>query len=549
MNILGINFNHNSSVALFKKNTLIYFNLEERLSRIKNDSDIPINCLNEIKKLNVNIDKVLLTGYDVFGGDQISSYIKKIKLINNKTDVFSYCKSHHLVHAFKAFFNYKFKKCIVVVIDGRGSNYNLSNGETGYETTSIYDVNNGNFKCLYKNIYTKTKNITNLKVLYEIDYPYKNKITPLSINQETSFNITNKLDVGNLYSTITYHMGFFENQEGKLMGLQSYGKAKNKLINLIDSDDFIINNSDININVDKYPFLKKNKDLAASIQKYLENKCLNILKKFKNKNIILTGGVALNILNNYELQKYANKEKINLIIEPVCGDEGNSIGICKYFINKNNLGYKTAPFKNVYYGPGYDYNLILNKNEKLMEPDISYIVEIILKGNLLGIYQNCAEAGHRALGNRSLLFNPCIKEAKNIVNIVKNRESFRPFGCSILEEEADKWFDMAGLKNSPYMMYAVKAINRTLKEAASIVHVDGSSRIQTVSKQQNVVLYNILKLFYRQSGVPILLNTSLNLANEPIIEKPEEALDMLRNSKLEYLYFADINKLVYKNNK
>jgi carbamoyltransferase len=548
MNILGINFNHNSSVALFNKNTLIYFNLEERLSRIKNDSDIPINCLNEIKKLNVKINKVLLTGYDTFGGDQISSYIKKIKLINNKVDVFSYCKSHHLIHAFKAFFNSGFKKSIVIVIDGRGSSYTLSNGENGYETTSVYKVENTDFKCLYKNIYTKSKNINNLKVLYEIDYPYKNKIIPISINGDTIFNISSKLDVGNLYSAITYHMGFFENQEGKLMGLQSYGKSTNELIKLIDSDDFIKEDSNININTEKYPFLKNNNDLAASVQKYLEKKCLDLFEKFKDKNIILTGGVALNILNNYELQKYANKKNINLFIEPVCGDEGNSIGICKYYINKNNFDYSTAPFKNVYYGPGYDYDLILNNNEKVIEPKLSYIADLLTKGELIAIYQNCAEAGHRALGNRSLLFNPAIKDAKNIVNTVKNREAFRPFGCSVLKEEADKWFDMAGLSESPYMMYAVKVFDKTLKEAASIVHVDGSSRIQTVSKDQNTVLYNILKLFYRQNKLPILLNTSLNLANEPIVEKPEEALNMLRNSKLKYLYFADINKLVYKNN-
>ena len=142
-----------------------------------------------------------------------------------------------------------------------------------------------------------------------------------------------------------------------------------------------------------------------------------------------------------------------------------------------------------------------------------------------------------------MLLDPRIKNGKDIMNTVKQREWFRPFGASILEEEAHKWFDMAGLKNSPYMLYAVEALKGVKEKIPSVIHVDNTCRIQTVNEKQNPVLYKILKLFNEKTGVPILMNTSFNLAGDTLVESPEDAIDTFENSDIDYLYFADIERL------
>jgi carbamoyltransferase len=143
----------------------------------------------------------------------------------------------------------------------------------------------------------------------------------------------------------------------------------------------------------------------------------------------------------------------------------------------------------------------------------SDIVELLVAQNIVAIFQGGAEAGPRALGNRSLLFDPRIKNGKDIVNAVKRREKFRPFAPVVLEEYAAEWFDMNF--TSPYMQYAVKCKKPHL--IPSVVHYDGTSRVQTVNEKQHYGLYHVLKKWYEKTNVPILLNTSLNIKNQPLL--------------------------------
>ena len=131
------------------------------------------------------------------------------------------------------------------------------------------------------------------------------------------------------------------------------------------------------------------------------------------------------------------------------------------------------------------------------------------------------------------------------MNKFNRREWFRPFGASILEEEAHKWFDMAGLKDSPYMLYAVEALKGVEEKIPAVIHVDNTCRIQTVNEKQNPVLYKMLKLFNKKTGVPILMNTSFNLAGDPLVESPEDAIETFDKSDIDCIYFADI-KRIYK---
>jgi carbamoyltransferase len=221
--------------------------------------------------------------------------------------------------------------------------------------------------------------------------------------------------------------------------------------------------------------------------------------------------------------------------------KGNSIGIGQYYVTTR--GRIPEVIDNICLGNQYEYNNITGKDVELKD-----VVNLLKDGHIVALYQKGCEAGPRALGNRSLLLNPTIKNGKDIMNTVKQRESFRPFACSILHEEMNEWFDMSDLKESQYMMYAVQSKKSDI--VPSIVHNDNTCRVQTVKENQNKVLYDLLKLFNKETSIPLLMNTSFNLAGETLVETPEDAIDVLNRSKLEYLYFADIKKLVYiKNNK
>ena len=180
--------------------------------------------------------------------------------------------------------------------------------------------------------------------------------------------------------------------------------------------------------------------------------------------------------------------------------------------------------------------------------DVTYddVVELILDKKIGAIHQGRSEVGPRALGNRSILFDPRIPNGKDIVNTVKKRESFRPFAGSVLEEHADRWFDMIGLKSSPYMTFNLR-VKETMQEyIPAITHVDGTCRIQTVNKEENFHYYNLIKTFYINTKVPILLNTSFNLAGDPIVETVKQAMTSLEKSDLYYVYFPDVDMLVVK---
>ena len=161
---------------------------------------------------------------------------------------------------------------------------------------------------------------------------------------------------------------------------------------------------------------------------------------------------------------------------------------------------------------------------------------LLQKNNIVAIYQGRSEAGSRALGNRSFLMSPMNRDNKNIMNIMKGREMFRPLAASVLQQEASKWFDMLGSKESPYMTFSFKCIGNKNKIPA-VIHEDGSCRIQTVTKKQNKNYYNIIHEFFKLTKVPMLLNTSFNLAGDALVETPEDAFETFIKSNINYLYF------------
>jgi carbamoyltransferase len=562
MKILGIQKNHNASACLFEDGKLIYYNQEERLSRQKNNGGIPLLCLGEIKKICSEVDYVVLTGYD-FGREEnltILNYLKSIEIYFNEW--FSYFKCHHLNHAAKAFYASKFDNALVIVSDGRGSHYTLNDGSYAYETTSAYLVDYpSKFELIYKRLYTPNKNMSkNVKLSDFGDFDVD--LHRLNIDHK-KVKIKNSHDTGHFYEFVSQYLGFKDGECGKMMGLQSYGKHNNNIPELVVDFDFCENIFDKElykiVRTDLFPTLRisdENRenliDFSFHTQKAFEEVSLHRIKQLIAetgcKNLVLTGGTALNVVANNYFRKNI-PTNINLYIEPLCGDEGNSIGAAQqllYDLTKTNEKYAIP---SIYMGPKPKYTFNLKEGEQCFD-DVKneYVANLLSGGNIVSVLQGSSEGGPRALGNRSILFDPRVKNGKDIVNIVKKREWFRPFACSILSEHSRNWFDMHCLDESPHMMYALDALPGVKEKIPAVVHVDNTCRVQTVTREQNKHFYDLIQEFYKITGVPLLLNTSFNLAGDPLVETIEDALNTLRKSELEYLYLPEIGKLIYIKN-
>ena len=195
----------------------------------------------------------------------------------------------------------------------------------------------------------------------------------------------------------------------------------------------------------------------------------------------------------------------------------------------------TTMIDSLYLGPSYDLSHI--KGEKVNTMDVA---KLIRQRNVVAIFQGKSEAGPRALGNRSILYDPTDPNGKDRINRIKRRESFRPFAGSVLLPHVHDWFDMAGLDESPFMMYAVDALSHTYDKIPAVLHVDKTCRVQTVGLKDNTNYYQLIDSFYQLTDVPILFNTSFNLAGEPLVETPEDAIECFESSEIDYLYFPEV---------
>jgi carbamoyltransferase len=242
----------------------------------------------------------------------------------------------------------------------------------------------------------------------------------------------------------------------------------------------------------------------------------------------------MNIVSNYYyLQRFPN---IEFYFEPICNDNGVSIGAAM-----NTYVELTGKIPNpieitAFHGTHYDVSSYKGTTTSIKE-----IVRLLNENKSVAVYRSLAESGQRALGNRSILFNALNPNAKDIVNQIKKREWYRPFACIVLEEDADTYFDMGRIESSSFMTICFPVRKKYVKILSGITHVDNTCRIQTV---RDGYLYNLLKEFKKLTGHGILLNTSLNLAGQPLAETPIDALETLNNSSLDYLWFEETQQLL-----
>ena len=252
------------------------------------------------------------------------------------------------------------------------------------------------------------------------------------------------------------------------------------------------------------------------------------------ESVLFTGGCAQNVLYNSKLIPKFN----TVFCDPFNGDFGLSLGAVNYFLDNKIIN------KEIYLGIPQEIDTSVFLKYKIIDAGPDEISKILLE-EPVAIFQSRSEQGQRGLGNRSLLMSPLHKQAHDKLNEIKKREWFRPFACSILEEKADEWFDMT-IKNSPHMMYVFNLKKQKEGILKAGLAIDKKSRIQTVAKQDNLYYYDLLKSFEKLTNIPVLLNTSLNLPGEVLVETIEDMKEFFIKSNLNYIYFPEVNKLIKK---
>tara|TARA_B100001778_G_scaffold41534_1_gene29849 strand:+ start:2397 stop:3839 length:1443 start_codon:yes stop_codon:yes gene_type:complete len=312
------------------------------------------------------------------------------------------------------------------------------------------------------------------------------------------------LSIGKFLSYVGYAMDFKGMEvdfPGKVMGLQAYGTPDIELARQINQDNILdLCGEWMHRGVDSKD--SKFQDFVATVHKACELIQLEYFKVFDtDKKISCSGGVMLNTVINTELRK-----TYDIDILPHVYDGGLSIGALRYAVG-HDFDMGKFPYCQDDYAP-----------EEVYDETIEQAAELLAQGKIIGWYQGHGEIGPRALGNRSILMNPMIKNGKDILNTrVKKREWWRPFGASVLREKAGEYFD---IEDSPYMLYNAKVKQSGLDP---ITHVDGTCRHQTVTYESNPIYYKLISAFEKKTGCPILLNTSLNIGGKPIAGRLEDA--------------------------
>ena len=579
MKTLGISaYYHDSAAALVEDGEIVAAAQEERFSRLKHDARFPAQaigyCLDAagvgmdeldqvvfFEKPFIKFERLLETyvqtaprGFRSFAmamplwiKEKLfqKSELKKALRDLDRGDLPSdpLFSEHHLSHAASAFYPSPFDEALILTMDGVGE----------WATTTVA-VGKGR----------------DLNIHREIHFPHS---------------------LGLLYSAVTYHTGFRVNSgEYKVMGLAPYGEPRfaqrmfEHLIDLKEDGSFRLNQAYFNyatgLTMTNAAFSELfgqpvrsaesrldqfHMDMAASVQVVVEEAVLRLArdqaKQTAQRNLCLAGGVALNCVANGKLRRAGLFD--NIWIQPAAGDAGGSLGAALYaqhaYANVPRTRSASDSMKGAYLGPEHAQADIEGALDRigavyeLLDTDglVGKVALDLAAGAAVGWFQGRMEFGPRALGNRSILGDPRNPKTQETLNLkIKFRESFRPFAPAILEEKVDEWFDFD--EPSPYMLMVDQVadsrkrdIDETrqgldrLKEIRSqipaVTHVDGSARIQTVSAKTNPLFHALISEFDRQTGCPVIVNTSFNIRGEPIVCTPEDAFRCFMGTNMDVL--------------
>ncbi len=540
MNVLGLScFYHDSAAALLQGGKVVAACQEERLSRKKHDSGFPSRAVKYVlreaglkpeqldavgfyDKPLLKFERMLSTYIGTFPRGFSSfrtampvwiheklwtrSLIRK-ELRPYKGPIFF--AEHHMSHAASAFLVSPFQESAILTVDG-----------VGEWATASFGVGKGSDITLFK----------------EIRFPHS---------------------LGLLYSAFTYYLGFKVNSaEYKVMGLAPYGKPVHfdrimkEMVHLNPDGSFKLDmryfDYDHGLRMTSEAFHEffggpprtpeswmneREFDIAASVQKVCEEVVLTMVRHLHQQtglhNLCMAGGVALNCVANGRIVKETPFK--NLFVQPAAGDAGGAVGVAHWLYNTIEKQPRSAAWTNAYLGPGFSDEEIkayldgrgakyqLLPREELLQKTARRLSE----GNVIGWFQGRMEFGPRALGGRSILADPRDAKMRDTLNMkIKFREGFRPFAPSVLADKCGEWFDLDC--DSPYMLL-VAPVREGKRVIPSVTHVDNSARIQTVSREDSPLYYDLIREFEKITGVPLVINTSFNVRSEPIVCTPHDA--------------------------
>lgn len=580
--ILGISaYYHDSAAALIKDGEIIAAAQEERFSRIKGDASFPHNaigyCLDEEKISLEDLSDIifyenpiikferLMATYYLTVPKGIKSFLSSMPkwLTKNlwmdaqiKRELgikrkINFCE-HHISHAASAFYPSPFEKAAILTIDG-----------VGEWATTTWGIGEGERIVLKK----------------ELRFP-------------NSFGL--------LYSAITYFTGFKINSgEYKLMGLAPYGEPiyadiiRDRLIHVNEDGTIILNQeyfaytTSLKMINKKFEDLfggpprkpetritKREMDIASSIQEIFNEVILKMVNHVYEEsgceNLVLSGGVALNVVTMGYISKYSKFHKI--WIQPAAGDAGGSIGAALwYWYTKCSGKRETNPLdsmKGSFLGPNIEPDSEADSEtlqkmggvwQLFSDDDLAEkLAELLHQGYIIGIARGRMEWGPRALGNRSIIGSAVDETMQSRMNLkIKFRESFRPFAPMVLEKDAEEYFEIA--QESPYMLlvynvlksrrinYKKEKINEDLTELINckrsdipaVTHMDYSARVQTIDEERNPFMYSVIENYKSISGYSVIVNTSFNVRGEPIVNTAEDAYRCFMATEMDYLVIGN----------
>lgn len=471
MVIWGVSANgHDAAISVIQDNKILFASQSERYSGVKNDAHLNSGIITDAKRYGEPDlimwyeNNILKTIRRIYSARKWEHHNIKNYLENYGIQAPIKTVGHHRSHAAGGYYTSNFDEAAILVIDAIGE----------FDTTTIWHGKGAR-----------------LEKKFSIKYPHS---------------------LGLWYSAMTQRVGLKPNEEEYiLMGMAAYGDPT-KYVSII-LEDFFDNNHTLKLKHNLHrgcrwwrPELTSEQDmydLAAATQYIYEMIFLDLLEETKkltgSKNLVLSGGCALNCVANSLAFKYFE----NVWIMPNPGDAGSSLGAV--------LAYTQEHIK--FTSPFLGYNI---EGEYPVEGLISELKDV----KMVGVANGKAEFGPRALGNRSLLADPRGTEIKDKVNEIKRRQKFRPFAPSILEEHAQDYFDMV-TPRSPYMQFIARC--KRPEEFPAIIHADGTSRVQTVTKEDNAGYHKLLTAWYEETGCPMLLNTSLNIKGKPMVNDINDA--------------------------
>jgi carbamoyltransferase len=551
--ILGISASHNGSACLLKGDKIAVAIQEERLSGFKRHriygakSSLAVRyCLNYagIEPHDLSLVVLCVQGR---ANDEIHDIRRDpfLNVVFHRTPTLTI--PHHYGHAVSVFATSGFAESAVLIVDGAGSpvadftreERTRLNGspEDSWETISLYYANDTSIVPLEKHVVDRGAWL----VMHDSEMP--------------SFG-----SLGGMFSAAAQQIFGEPSEAGKVMGLAPYGHAEFR-----SSDFFDIANGTFRFK-DTVPLQFRHQErwpsrtsdyeaLACSVQAALEDALMYLVQHVRelgsSENLCYAGGVALNSVANERIIRESGFK--NVYIMPAAEDSGTAIGAAYHGLWQ--LTHHNSRRRILHDAPGRTYtpadvSAVLEQTPNVRVTHsanvISDAVQLLTDGKIIGWFDGGSELGPRALGQRSILCDPRRPDAKETLNRrVKMREAFRPFAPAILLEEAANWFELDGTSpESPFMLRVCQVRAERKDQVPAVVHVDGTGRLQTVTRENNGRFYELIKKFSGVTGVPILLNTSFNRMGQPIIETPGDAIQCLLDTGLDCCVFED--RIVFK---